>query len=116
MNIYKCWDEIDKLNAKKDLSLILKIIDNNLGYFFDASKDEKSLSQLGSDQKKRAEIDRVTFVKNLSEIFKEINEFERRSFLLSIYVAYNKSLNRDIDKCTYILFPMHGQEKNMQII
>ncbi len=88
-------------------------------YFFDHTRGlEESLTRVGDNQDKILTVNEDEFFKHIRGFFKN-NKINRKNFIISIYLSFNKCFGLNHDDNAYICIPIHDHsikivEKIMQ--
>lgn len=99
------WEKHGHL-AKEEL--FTKFIQDHPAYFEKTSAhDGLGIADMGPNRNEATFVDREAFEYYLSREW-ERDKLSRKSFITSVYIAYNKALGRVIDPKAWLLFPIHS--------
>tara|TARA_B110000238_G_scaffold34708_1_gene35942 strand:+ start:457 stop:1881 length:1425 start_codon:yes stop_codon:yes gene_type:complete len=106
----QCENDLHEFNNKEiqvSVDLIIGKIKLLRPYYFDHKRGlEKSLARMGEHENIILTVNPDEFSRNMIEFFKG-KEINRKNFIVSIYVCYNKCFNIKIDKDPYLCLPIH---------
>jgi len=86
---------------------IISSIKQHNAYFFDHTRGlEDSLTRVGDDQNKILTVNEHDFINHLKAFFKK-NKINRKNFIVSVFVAFNKCYKIKHDNDPYICIPFH---------
>lgn len=110
--LYFIWDNIV---SKREINLInlKKSINQHLGVFFDPTLEngDPSLTKMGKNEDIIIKVDKNSFFKHFEEYYKSKKKFQRRDFIISIYLSFNMAYGKNFKENSYISFPIHDQPK-----
>lgn len=112
----QCENELHEFNNREievSVELIMEKMKLFRPYYFDHERGlEKSLTRMGENEDIILTVDPDKFFNYLKDFFinKEVN---RKNFIVSIYVCYNKCFNIEINKDPYICLPIHDLPKEI---
>lgn len=99
------WEHFWPL-SKSDF--LKKFLDDYAFYFEpDKVTNLLGLRELGQQKNEIAHVDKDLFIQYLTEELQSSEQIIRKEFITAVYVAYNKSLGRNIPEDPYILYPIH---------
>lgn len=103
MEYYEFWKKYGHLDKEE-------IIQEHLyqfRYLFEPHpfSDGLGLNQLGDNLDQDITIDKTLYLSNLKTMLPK--NFTRANFLVSIFSAYNQTINKDINKANWLVFPIH---------
>ena len=100
--------EYDEKNLKNvSLEKIVEKIKELRPYFFDHTRGlEESLTRVGENQDKILTVNEDEFLSYVKDFFKD-KEINRKNYIISIFVAFNKCFNFHHDENPYICIPIH---------
>jgi len=110
--LYFIWDNIVS-EREINLTNLKKSINQHLGVFFDPTLEngDPSLTKMGKNEDIIIKVDKNSFFKYFEEYYKSKKKFQRRDFIISIYLSFNMAYGKNFKENSYISFPIHDQPK-----
>lgn len=104
------WKSLARLNRE---ALVKKFIEMNAHWFNPDiyPGEDLGLSSMGNNFDERVEIDQNSFKNHLDKQLSAHPKITRKSFIISVFYAYNLTLGRDISRGEYIVYPIHSLPK-----
>lgn len=105
------WKSAPKTNQEAFLNKFV----NEHNYWFEPEKNSNladlGLTQMGANQNEMVYIDKTKFMNLLREYWAASQPLTRKTFICSIYIAYNLCLNKTFTADAWLLFPIHSLPK-----
>ncbi len=109
--LYRVWDRILAEGAVGNIEKMAGLLKGMIPFLFDVDAGaDASLKQMGEEKNEIIEVDEKVFFAHFEKILSAEN-ISRRSFIISVYLAYNACYGNEFSDDALICFPIHSQDK-----